>query len=326
MSIPNDSKLDGFEIVQHNYKHIGGHGIRVDILTPKTNYAAPRPLILRVHGGDLMMGDSFYMDWWPQWLSDLALQKEAIIVSPNYRLLPEGRGVDIYTDIEDFWTWLHSAEFTSLLTSQSKPTPVDMSQILISGESAGGLIGLYLAFAYPTEVRSAAIAYPFINPGSKAFSSPRLDPPFNQRIPESLTQENMKTVALNTTKYSIRAPASLNFMLAAIQHGAITEMYERGSEGVPREVLYPMMRVQRPDFKIPQGGIAIIHVRHDSVVPLGDVKEFVARVKEVTKALPGYEKVTLTVQDGEHGFDSNISYQMPWLAEAIKPVVDAWLE
>ncbi|KAJ5982698.1 hypothetical protein N7451_012798 [Penicillium sp. IBT 35674x] len=41
------------------------------------------------------MGDSFYMDWW-QWISHRAQQKVAVIVSPKYRLLPEGTGVDIY--------------------------------------------------------------------------------------------------------------------------------------------------------------------------------------------------------------------------------------
>ena len=61
-----------------------------------------------------------------------------------------------------------------------------------------------------------------------------------------------------------------------------------------------MMRLELPSFKIPQGGIAVIHGRQDSVVPLGDVEKFVARANEVTKALPGNEKVILTMQHGEH--------------------------
>ncbi|KAJ5108234.1 hypothetical protein N7456_004909 [Penicillium angulare] len=326
MSIPSNTKLDGFEIVQHDYKHIGNHGIRVDILTPRTNYVGQRPLIVRVHGGGLMMGDSFYMDWWPQWLSDLALQKEAIIVSPNYRLLPEATGADIYADIEDFWTWLHSPEFVNLLANQSTPTTVDLKRILVSGESAGGLIGLYLSFNHPTDIRSAAIAYPFVDPSSEAFSSPRAEPPFNHHVPESIFQENMKVVAFDTPKSSITTPDSLSFMLAAVQHGAITGMYERGSKDIPREVLYPMMRLEQPSFKIPQGGIAVIHGRQDSVVPLHDVKKFIARAKEVTKGLPENEKIIFTAQDGEHGFDAGSSYNEPWLKEAIKSAVDAWLE
>lgn len=54
MSIPSNAKLDGFDIVQHDYKHIGDHGIRVDILTPRTNHVGPRPLIVRIHGGGLV--------------------------------------------------------------------------------------------------------------------------------------------------------------------------------------------------------------------------------------------------------------------------------
>ncbi|KGO69172.1 Alpha/beta hydrolase fold-3 [Penicillium italicum] len=326
MSIPSSSKLDGFEIIQHDYKYIGDHGIRVDILTPRTNHVGPRPLIIRIHGGGLMMGDSLFMDWWPQWISDLALQKGAVIVSPNYRLLPEATGAEIYTDIEDLWTWLHSAEFVDLLANQSTPTTVDLSRILVSGDSAGGLIGLYLALAHPTEIRSAAVAYPFVDPSSEAFSSPRAKPPFNNLVPESVVQESMKAVVLDTAKSSIITPDSLSFMLATIQHGAITSMYERGSKDVPREVLYPMRRLEQPNFEIPQGGIAVIHGRQDTVVPLGDVEKFIARANEVTKDLPGNEKITLTVQDGEHGFDATTSYKEPWLREAIKSVVDAWLE
>ncbi|KAJ5692402.1 hypothetical protein N7462_001825 [Penicillium macrosclerotiorum] len=325
MSIPSNPKLDGFEILQHNYKHIGDHGIRADILIPKTKYNGARPLIIRTHGGALMMGDSLYMDWWPQWTSDLALQNEAVIVSPNYRLLPEATGADIYADIEDFWTWVHSAEFVDLLAKHTSPTKVDLSRIFTSGDSAGGLISLYLALSHPTEIRAAVLAYPFLDPSSESFSSPRATAPFNHPIPESVIHENMKAVVLDTVKSSISTPDSLAFMLAAVQHGAITGMYERGSQGVPREVLYPMERLEQPNLQIPQGGIAVIHGRQDTVVPLGDVEKFVTRAKQVTEGLPG-NGVVLTVRDGEHGFDSAVPYEEAWLKDAIKTAVDAWLE
>lgn len=54
MAIPSDPKLDGFDIIQTNYKSIGDHGIRADILIPQTEYAGARPLIVRIHGGGLV--------------------------------------------------------------------------------------------------------------------------------------------------------------------------------------------------------------------------------------------------------------------------------
>lgn len=55
MAIPSDPKLNGFDIIQTKYKHIGDHGLRTDILIPQTNYAGPRPLIVRFHGGGLVI-------------------------------------------------------------------------------------------------------------------------------------------------------------------------------------------------------------------------------------------------------------------------------
>lgn len=49
-----------------------------------------------------------YPNWLANWLIPLVHRNKAIIVSPNYRLLPEHNGNDIQEDLADFWTWYES--------------------------------------------------------------------------------------------------------------------------------------------------------------------------------------------------------------------------
>lgn len=348
MAIPSDPKLNGFDLIQTNYKSIGDHGLRTDILIPQTEYDGARPLIVRVHGGGLvsqflslespthdrshtnsfqMMGDSLYMDWWPHWVSDLALQKNAIIISPNYRLLPEATSADIYADLDDFWTWLRAPSLATLLSNHKTPTKLDLDRIFVTGESAGGLLSLYLTLVHAEEIRAASSAYPCVALNADSFSQSRANPPFGVSISESMVEENFKAAVLGTAKSTITSEQSLTFMLGAVQHGYLSKFYQRDAEGAAQEVLYPMTRLENPGFKIPRGGIAVFHGRQDSVVPLGDVELFVKRANELLKARSGEEGgVTLTVRDGEHGFDGPVRLEEVWLQDAMRKAISVWLE
>jgi hypothetical protein len=85
-------------------------------------------------------GDSICAEWFPQWLLELAEAHNAVIISPNYRFLPEATGVEILEDVDDFWTWLHSDKLTALLGPQS--IELDFARVLAAGDSAGGLLSI----------------------------------------------------------------------------------------------------------------------------------------------------------------------------------------
>lgn len=44
-----------------------------------------------------------------QRLLDLCISIPSLLIAPDYRLLPEANGVDILSDLEDFWQWLHNS-------------------------------------------------------------------------------------------------------------------------------------------------------------------------------------------------------------------------
>jgi len=53
----SDGKLEPFNLIQTDYKKVGEHGIRADILVPKAPFTGKRPVILRFHGGGLVSDD-----------------------------------------------------------------------------------------------------------------------------------------------------------------------------------------------------------------------------------------------------------------------------
>ena len=93
-------------------------------------------------------GDSLFLDWLPLWLLDLAKKHGAVIASPNYRLMPESTSLDLFDDLEDFWTWLPSSSVAELLSSQVHPVDLDFDRILLAGESAGGHLSICFALAH----------------------------------------------------------------------------------------------------------------------------------------------------------------------------------
>lgn len=54
MVVPSDPKIDDFDILQTSYKTVTDHGIRCDILVPKTRHEGKRPVIVNFHGGGLV--------------------------------------------------------------------------------------------------------------------------------------------------------------------------------------------------------------------------------------------------------------------------------
>ncbi|KAE8377101.1 Alpha/Beta hydrolase protein [Aspergillus bertholletiae] len=327
MSIPYHPKLEGFDIVQATYKQIGEHAIRVDILIPQTPHTGKRPILVRTHGGALVAGDSLFMDFFPHWASDVARKHGAVVVSPNYRLMPESRSSEIYDDIDDFWKWLHSPALVDLLANHTAPTEIDLTRILTTGDSAGGLLSIYLALTYPSQIRASTAGYPWVNPSSQSFQAPRKILPFGVHTPESIIHDTVAAAASGSIVSSDYSPSRVGFMLAAVEHGRLAGFYERQTEASSsKELFYPAKKLEEPGLSIPKGGIAVWHGRQDTVVPLEDVEGFMVRLREATKGLPGSDRVVLALQDGDHGFDMDSRYEDEWLQEAIKSAVETWLE
>ncbi len=78
-----------------------------------------------------------YMGFYASWIMDYAIAHEAIVVSPNYRLLPESTGLEIMDDLSDCWKWTKGGLQPLVSSNTEGQVEVDLSKILVQGESAG---------------------------------------------------------------------------------------------------------------------------------------------------------------------------------------------
>lgn len=83
-------------------------------------------------------GSSLFPGWFSKWVLDFAAENGAVIISPDYRLLPEIKGRDILSDLRAFWSWVQSGGPQRHLAAvgQSKVS-LDITRLLLLGESAG---------------------------------------------------------------------------------------------------------------------------------------------------------------------------------------------
>ncbi|PAV19297.1 alpha beta-hydrolase [Pyrrhoderma noxium] len=133
------NRLDPFSITTHVFKTVEDHPIKIDVCVPKSTLEKRRssshatnakcPIILRYHAGWLFGGQRDYPNWFAQWVCDLAVKHDAILVSADYRLLPEATCEEALDDIMDAYIWL-STGLSDALKSSYKDSPSDLSFLI----------------------------------------------------------------------------------------------------------------------------------------------------------------------------------------------------
>lgn len=265
------------------------------------------------------------MEWFPQWLLDLAKASNAIILSANYRLLPEATGLDIINDVEDLWKWLSTSLPDILERQLDPPIMADFDRILVSGESAGGLLSIILALKYPKKIRAAIACYPIIDMAAfgRGIDKPILGNTFSRdaidRLVAEATTESIISTDFNQTR--------LLAMLSCLQHGALDSLYSRGIwQAEQRIQLYPLEKLKNQDVEYPSGGITIIHGTKDSVVSPKGSQDFLEIVQKMTEIRNNGPAVSLSLQDGEHYFDTDVRLEESWLQRSLARCREHWLQ
>jgi acetyl esterase/lipase len=273
------------------------------------------------------VGDSLFTDWFPSWVLELAKKYSAIVVCGNHRLLPESTGVQILEDMDDFWKWLHSPDLATLLSSLSSPIQLDLDRVITSGESAGGLLSVYLALTYPDEIRAATAGYPMFNQEGLIDSGPPTGDLLVETPPESVITEHVKNIKPGDVVSSSVEPSRFALAFAIMGHNQY-HFYERDADASPlhRDRLFQLRRLEHPETRLPRGGLVILHGRQDSVVPVNLSERFVRVTTEKLRGRQGADKIVLCIQDGEHGFDNPASLKEEWLKNALEGAVETWLE
>ncbi|KAJ3578370.1 hypothetical protein NPX13_g2190 [Xylaria arbuscula] len=366
LSVPRDN-FDPFDIYRSTYDS-AGHSIGVDILIPRANPSCnPRPVLVRIHGGFLVgsspvsklhytrylaytmcclfqvTGSSLFPAWFSKWVLDWAEAQSAIIISPDYRLLPEVKGVDILRDIEAFWKWFHSDGPSRHLASVGRhDITLNKNQLLLLGESAGKTktrpretdwrhilmytIGGYLAiqsilsgFARPTAL---VVLYPMIDMKAdhytKEYSKPIVGVP---NFPNKTIDDFLETLSTRTAISEADPPERLDLALASVQTGRFLELLGDEPE------LFILDRIRGGKFASKSENqpvfpsFFLLHGDQDSAVPAEGSRRFLEILDKVDPAA----KYRVAYQPGDHGFDAQATLEDEWLREGLDWVLSQWL-
>ncbi|KAI1359607.1 Alpha/Beta hydrolase protein [Xylaria arbuscula] len=322
LSVPRDN-FDPFDIYRSTYDS-AGHSIGVDILIPRANPSCnPRPVLVRIHGGFLVTGSSLFPAWFSKWVLDWAEAQSAIIISPDYRLLPEVKGVDILRDIEAFWKWFHSDGPSRHLASVGRhDITLNKNQLLLLGESAGGYLAIQSilsGFARPTAL---VVLYPMIDMKAdhytKEYSKPIVGVP---NFPHKTIDDFLETLSTRTAISEADPPERLDLALASVQTGRFLELLGDEPE------LFILDRIRGGKFASKSENqpvfpsFFLLHGDQDSAVPAEGSRRFLEILDKVDPAA----KYRVAYQPGDHGFDAQATLEDEWLREGLDWVLSQWL-
>jgi acetyl esterase/lipase len=119
--------------VTHIYKTVGELAIKADVLAYADD--RPRPVVVWIHGGALIMGHRASI---PRWLQEAAAESGYVLVSIDYRLAPETKLPEIIADLEDAFRWVRE--------QGPRLSHADPERIGVVGGSAGGYLTLTAGF------------------------------------------------------------------------------------------------------------------------------------------------------------------------------------
>ncbi len=111
------------------YKSVGELEIKADVYRPDGD--AMRPVVAWYHGGALMMGSRTGV---PKQLIELSEKHGFVLVSFDYRLLPEAKLPDVIEDLKDGLNWIRS--------DGPELFQADPEKMVVAGASAGGYLSI----------------------------------------------------------------------------------------------------------------------------------------------------------------------------------------
>src|SRR5262245_34820594 len=118
-------------LVQKSYvvKEAGGVTLQVDVHRDAST--EPRPVVVWIHGGALIMGSRAHV---PGDLLQLCKEEKFALVSIDYRLAPQVKLPDIIQDVQDAFRWIRGKGV--------EEAHLDPKKLVVTGGSAGGYLTL----------------------------------------------------------------------------------------------------------------------------------------------------------------------------------------
>jgi acetyl esterase/lipase len=307
-------KLSPFDAHDVAYKTVKSTPIEATILLPKATKPGKHPILVRWHGGFLVTGARMFLPFFHQWMLDFAQKHSAIVVVPDYRLMPESTGLEILEDVADFWTWVNT-KLPTVLSQLSPGVEADLSSIAVIGESAGGYLSIQSALLHPelTGIKAIVAAYPVIDVTTPFWTETyeKVMMGFSQQ-PASVVSDHLAAIKPGAVVPADPTLSRSPLAFAIVQNGRYLEFLGKD------EKLQPLKNLEK--FKGDLPFLFAYHGRQDSAVPVEGTEKWEALLKKVRPD----GKWRVAYEDGEHGFDGTAALDTPWLKNGLKEVEKYW--
>ncbi|GFF81102.1 polyketide synthase, putative [Aspergillus udagawae] len=295
---------------------------------------------IRFHGGGFIVGHRTYEPWFAQWLLDLAQAHEAIIITPDYRLLPESNGADILSDIAHFWQWMQTS-VVELASKSGWPFSLDLTRTLCCGESAGGYLAVYSALHLRSmisvmtntslseekqenvkpivDIRAViSISAPLDTnapelrvPRPRTFIGTRPPPP---REAEARIRTYIKNIPPGAIRTGSKPTVEMwELVLCVSQQSYLPRLFGVKGNGQKAALSGIMESLEKWKEERSEGlpALWIVHGSGDTMIPPVCSRGFVKRLREMLPSVP----VKLDVLPGEHLFDVDITMEEEWVTK-----------
>ncbi|KAE8135206.1 Alpha/Beta hydrolase protein [Aspergillus pseudotamarii] len=331
------SRFHPFILIDLPYRVINNQSLEATILIPnnlydRSRHKEKRPVMVRFHGGGFILGQRNYEPWFSRWCLDLAYANGAIIVSPDYRLLPESNGADILSDIDHFWQWIQR-DLVDIAEERRWGVIPDLSRVLCCGESSGGCLAVYSALglssilcrdsmsrvnargkeAKPITIKAVISISSPLDPNVPELRIPRPRKFMGTKAPPPRQAEGLiRNYIKNMRPGSIRTGQNptldmWELLLCILQQCYLPRLIKGNGD---KDMFGLLMGLLKKEEKSADAGIPtwVIHGTEDTLIPHICSTKFAERLRELAP-------VRLDLQPGDHMFEVDMSIDEKWIAE-----------
>jgi acetyl esterase/lipase len=278
LAFPSNASADEPTMKTYTFKALSDqtNGLQADVHRPPGD--APRPVVIFIHGGALMMGDR-KLSSRPGSVLKTLLDARYTVVSIDYRLAPHVKLPLIIEDLRDAYDWVRKRG--------PELFGIDPDQIFVMGQSAGGYLTQMSGFCVQPRPRALVSFWGYGDIAGEWYSRPDA---FYRQQP-LVTQEEAER------------PGSNKLYLYCRQQGLWPKVLTgRDPETEPR-AFDPFCPVRNVTKEYPP--TLLIHGTKDTDVPYA---LSVQMDKELTAK--GVEHQFITIPEGIHGFRRKIDAEV----------------
>lgn len=288
----------------YTYKVVGDVKIEADVYRPDDS--AIRPVLAWFHGGALMMGHRRDV---PKQFLDLAAKEGFVVVSFDYRLIPEAKLPEIIEDLKDALNWVR--------TSGPSLFNADPDKLVVAGGSAGAYLTMMSGFVVdppPTALVSfwgfGDIDGEWTTTPNKAFLKGEM---ISDKDAWDLVGDKVLT---NVDKKT--GPGRWKFFIYLKQRGTWAKVATGFDPSTDRDKLTPFCPIRNLSEKYPP--ILLVHGTADIDVPHQKSVEMAEALKRL-----GRPHRLITLKDGRHGGWGGDPKQLPKAIEDTKQFIRSHL-